>query len=135
MPKVAAAIVAPVEPQTDERVGATLGHLTGGADNRGFLLRPHRRYRVLVVADELGGVDDLDLLDVVEPERAPRSEDADTNPVGGGQAGALCEHVKALLSAVAVEGHGHRAVLRHDYSCVWGAEGSAIRWATTSRPA
>ena len=45
------------------------------------------------------------------------------------------EHVETLLSPVAVEGHGHRAVPRHGYSWVWGAVGSAIRWATTSRPA
>ena len=58
------------------------------------------------------------------------------DPVGGGEARALGEHVEALLGPVAVEGDGHAAPRRHGYSESVAVAGvSATLWEMTSRPA
>ena len=93
----------------DHRRRRALGDVAGGAHDRGLGLRPDRRHRVLLVADPLRGLDDLDPLDAVEAERALGPEDAHADAVGGGQPGALGEHVEALLGPVAVEGDGDAA--------------------------
>jgi hypothetical protein len=66
----------------------------------------------------IGSVNHLDLLDPIEPKRTLRPEYTNPNPISSSQAGTGRKHIETLLSPVAIEGHGHRAVLRHDYSCV-----------------
>ena len=107
-PKVAAAIVAPVEPALTIASARALGDVAGGAHDRGLGLGADRGHRVLVVADPLRGRDHLDPVDAVEAELVRRAEDADADPVGGGEPRALGEHVEALLSAEPVEGDGRR---------------------------
>ena len=78
-------------------------------------------------------------VDAVEAEQlVGRAEDAHADPVGGGGAGALGEHLEALLGAEAVEGDGHGPASAGIYSSeVWGsgAAASGISCAITSRPA
>ena len=69
-----------------------------------------------------------------EPECPLRPVDPDRDPVGGGQAHALGEHVEALLDPVAVEGDGHRGPRATAYS-ESAAEGVESLCVMTSRPA
>ena len=100
----------------DHRVGGVVGDVAGGEHDRGLGLRADRRHRILLVGDPLRGRHHLDPVDPVEAELALGTEDADADPVGGGEPRPLGEHVETLLSPVPVEGNGHAAPRRHGYS-------------------
>ncbi len=135
-PKVAAAIVAPVEPQL------TIASAASSATSRAASTT-----EASGLARTAGtGSSSLPIHSAVattstpstpsRPSSAGGPEDADADPVGGGEARALGEHVETLLSAVPVEGNGDAAPRRHGY---WESEGVAGVSATlcemTSRPA
>ena len=135
-PKVAAAIVAPVEPWLTSASALPLGDVAGGAHDRGLGPGAHRGHRVLLVADRLLGRHHLDPLGPVEAELPGRAEDADPDPVGGGGASALGQSLEALLGAEPVEGDGGAVPGRH-YSSVSGVPAGrcGTEWLITSRPA
>ena len=124
-PKVAAAIVAPVEPGLTIASARPSATSRGGPHHRGLRLGADRGHRVLLVADPLRGRDDLDPVDAVEAQLAGRAEDANADPVGGGQPRALGEHVEALLGPEAVEGDGHAAPGGHYSSESEGVAGAS----------
>ena len=71
-PKVAAAIVAPVEPRLTIASARALGDIGGGAHDRGLLLRPHRAAPGRPRCRSTRSVGDhLDPVDPVEAELAP----------------------------------------------------------------
>ncbi len=127
-PKVAAAIVAPVEPWLTSASARPSATSARGADDRGLGPRADRGHRIVLVADPLPAGDDLDALDAVEAELARRAEDAQLDAVGGGRAGALGERLESLLGAEPVEGDGRAARGGH-HSCGSGvpAVGSSDR--------
>ena len=120
---MAAAIVAPVEPGltiASARPSATSA--AARTTEASFLARTAGTGSSSLPIHSRGR-DDLDPVDAVEAELVGRAEDAQPDPVGGGQPRALGEHVEALLGAEAVEGDGHAAPGRHRYS----ASGAAPR--------
>ena len=134
-PKVAAAIVAPVEPRLT--IAAALPSATSrAARTTEASLVADRLDGVVLVADPFGGRDHLDPVHPLQPERALRPEDPHPDPVGGGAAGALGQYVETLLRPETVEGDRHRA------ACATAGQESAVvtvgsvtLWETTSRPA
>ena len=135
-PKVAAAIVAPVEPRLTIAAALPLGDVARGADDRGLFAVAHRLHGVVVVADPFGGRDHLDPVDPVEAERALRPEDPYADAVGGRAAGALGKNVETLLRPVTIQGDRRRAALRHGRpESAVVTVGSVTLWETTSRPA
>ncbi len=51
----------------DERIGVARGDIGGGGDDRGLGAGAHRGKRILVVRDLLGGLEQLDAIDALEP--------------------------------------------------------------------
>ena len=122
----------------DHRLGAALGDVARRPHDRGLGLGANRGNRVLLVADRVRARHDLDPVDAVEAQLGRRAEDADPDPVGGGQPRALGEGVEALLGAEAVEGDGHAAPPGSGItpgSRGRPSSGSATECEITSRPA
>ena len=132
-PKVAAAIVAPVEPWLT--IASALPSATS---------RAARTTEASFFARTAGtGSSSLPIHSVVGTTSIPSTpaspsssgpEDAEPNPVRGGHPRALGQHLEALLGTEAIEGDGHagRGIV---YSVSGaGAVGSTIECSITSRP-
>ena len=126
-PKVAAAIVAPVEPVltiAPERPSAT-SRAARTTEASGF--ERTARNRVLLVGYPLRGRDHLDPLDPVQAQLLGRPEDPHPDPVGGGEPRPLGEDVEPLLRPEPIQGDGHAAPGGHHS---WASEGAAGASAT-----